>query len=171
MKLILIVLLCLIPFNVAQAASQMRTHTTEMPSSGLNYTAANQHDKEENKKKHLHIKQIAPIPDLEKKEKPQSEEAPFDRIWKKYKGLAAGEETPAPAAAATEATPAAEPAKTAEQLENAPPVGLEGILSNYYKNKEKRGQMKTRQVAKPDSQAPPQDAAQTPAAEEKSAAN
>ncbi len=171
MKLILIVLLCLIPFSVAHAASQMRTRTTEMPSSGLNYTAANQQDKEEKKKKYLHIKQIAPIPDLEKKEKPHTEEAPFDRIWKKYKGLAAGEEGPAPAAAASETTPAVEPAKTTEELENAPPVGLEGILSNYYKNKEKRGQMKTRQVAKPESQEPQQDAAQIPAAEEKSAAN
>ena len=153
MKLILIVFLCLMPPLAAQAESQMRTHTV----GGLNYTTAGQKDKkEEGQKKHLHIRRIAPVPDLNKTEDQQTEEpASFDRIWKKYKGLAAGEEeTPNPAAAAP-ASGAAEPAKTSEELENAVPVGLQGILSNYYKNKEKRGQMKSRQVANPESAPPP----------------
>ncbi len=157
MKLFLMVFAVLV---VALPAAAESAH------SGLSYTTIGHKDREQEQrdsgKKFLHVKRIAPVPDLEQEdEQKEARQAPFTRIWEKYKGLAAGTEEESDSFQGKKPEQklpeAAQNAKTTDEQESGTaPIGLQGILANYYKNKEKRGQMKTRVIT------PPPENAKTP---------
>ena len=92
-----------------------------------------------------------PTPAEEAKAEPVTE-TPTDKVWKKYKALAAGE---------PEAAEPSEEAPEEKPLTKAPapkPTGLSAIIDKYEQNKTRQSQMRVIQVAKPDKENPPESA-------------
>lgn len=77
-------------------------------------------------------------------------ETPADKVWKKYKALAAGEPE---ATEPSEENPAEKPPTEAPAPK---PTGLGAIIDKYEQNKTRQSQMRVIQVAKPDKEKPPE---------------
>ncbi len=84
------------------------------------------------------------------------EPSPTKSAWEKYKELAGGtaqQEQDSnfikPEAPEKPSTPEKQSAVTDESEQNAPQTGIAGIISNYQKSKEQRGQIKSLTISKP----------------------